>query len=119
MVVEDDGNGNLVVASSKFSSRPTAGSGEWTDIAGDQGITFTNKYSANEVGVSFNAAKVLTGRDTAMTDNEFMFHMAFAGWMWNDDFDAQSEDWKMDGAACTPPSAASAADRPNVWESAD
>ena len=95
--VKDDGNGNLVVESSKFSSRPTAGAGEWTDIAGDQGITFTNKYSANEVGVSFNAAKVLNGRDTAMTDNEFKFHMAFAGWMSNDDFDAQSEDWKMDG----------------------
>lgn len=95
--VKDDGNGNLVVESSKFSSRPTAGAGEWTDIAGDQGITFTNKYSANEVGVSFNAAKVLNGRDTAMNDNEFKFHMAFAGWMSNDDFDAQSEDWKMDG----------------------
>lgn len=95
--VKDDGNGNLVVESSKFSSRPTAGSGEWTDIASDQGITFTNTYSANEVGVSFNAAKVLKGRDTAMTDNEFMFHMTFAGWMSNDDFDAQSDNWSMDG----------------------
>lgn len=95
--VKDDGNGNLVVESSKFSSRPTAGSGEWTDIAGDQGITFTNKYSANEVGVSFNAAKVLNGRDTAMTDNEFMFHLEFAGWMTNTDFDDQSDNWSMDG----------------------
>lgn len=113
VVVEDDGNGNLQVTSSKFSSRPTAGSGEWTDIAGDQGITFTNKYSASEVGVSFNAAKVLTGRDTAMSDNEFMFHMTFAGWMSNDDFDAQSENWKMDGEVAEKAPAA-AADKGNI-----
>ncbi len=113
VVVEDDGNGNLKVTSSKFSSRPTAGSGEWTDIADDQAITFTNKYSANEVGISFNAAKVLTGRDTAMSDNEFMFHMAFAGWMSNDDFDAQSEDWKMDGEVAEKAPAA-AADKGNI-----
>ena len=113
VVVDDDGNGNLEVTSSKFSSRPTAGSGEWTDIASDQGITFTNKYSANEVGISFNAAKVLTGRDTAMTDNEFMFHMTFAGWMSNDDFDAQSEDWKMDGEVAEKAPAA-APDKGNI-----
>lgn len=113
VVVDDDGNGNLQVTSSKFSSRPTAGSGEWTDIASDQGITFTNKYSANEVGISFNAAKVLTGRDTAMTDNEFMFHMTFAGWMSNDDFDAQSEDWKMDGEVAEKAPAA-APDKGNI-----
>ncbi|HJB04937.1 MAG TPA: hypothetical protein H9715_04200, partial [Candidatus Merdibacter merdigallinarum] len=111
--VKDDGNGNLVVESSKFSSRPTAGSGEWTDIAGDQGITFTNKYSANEVGVSFNAAKVLNGRDTAMEDNEFTFHMAFAGWMSNDDFDAQSDDWSMDGEVADKAPAA-AKDKGNI-----
>lgn len=111
--VKDDGNGNLVVESSKFSSRPTAGSGEWTDIASDQGITFTNKYSANEVGVSFNAAKVLNGRDTAMDDNEFMFHMAFAGWMSNDGFDAQSDNWSMDGEVAEKAPAA-AADKGNI-----
>lgn len=111
--VKDDGNGNLVVESSKFSSRPTAGSGEWTDIASDQGITFTNTYSTEQVGVSFNVAKVLTGRDTPMTDNEFMFHMEFAGWMTNADFDAQSTNWSMDGdVAANAPKAA--ADKGNI-----
>ena len=97
VVVKDDGNGNLVVESSSFSSRPTAGSGQFTDIAGDQGITFTNTYSTEQIGVSFNVAKVLEDRATPMADNEFMFHMEFAGWMTNDDSDAQSNNWSMDG----------------------
>lgn len=64
---------------------------------GSKDVTFTNKYSSNEVDITFNAFKVLEGRNTNMVDDEFQFHMEFAGWMTNDDFDAQSEDWKMDG----------------------
>lgn len=112
VVVEDDGNGNLKVTNSTYSSRPT-NSGEFVDIAGDQAIKFTNTYSTEQTGVSFNVVKVLEDRDTPMKDNDFMFHMEFAGWMTNADFDAQSTNWSIDGdVADKAPKAA--ADKGNI-----
>ena len=112
VVVEDDGAGSLKVTDTGYSKREP-GQNQFVDIADDQEITFTNTYSTEQVGISFNAAKVLENRDTAMADNEFTFHMEFAGWMTNADFDAQADTWSMDGdVAEKAPTAA--ADKGNI-----
>lgn len=112
VVVEDDGAGSLKVTDTSYSKREP-GQNQFVDIADDQGITFTNTYSTEQVGISFNAAKVLENRSTAMADNEFMFHMEFAGWMTNADFDAQADTWSMDGDVAEKAPAA-AADKGNI-----
>lgn len=90
--VVDKGDGTLDVESYNYSKR-APGETDFTPITGSSEITFTNRYSADEIGVTFNAAKVLDGRGTPMTDGEFKFHMEFAGWKAN----GSSDDWSMEG----------------------
>ena len=54
VVVTDDGNGNLTA-----------------DVSGDEGILFTNTYTAKEVTATISGTKKLTGRD--LKDGEFTF----------------------------------------------
>lgn len=89
--VTDKGDGTL---DAKGTYTKQEANGEWTELGGSDQITFTNTYSSDKVNITFNAFKVLEGRETAMKDNEFMFHMEFAGWKANDD---QSDNWSMDG----------------------
>ena len=91
VVVTDKGDGTL---DAKGTYTKQEANGEWTELGGSDQITFTNTYSSDKVNITFNAFKVLQNRDTAMKDNEFMFHMEFAGWKANDD---QSDNWSMDG----------------------
>lgn len=91
VVVTDKGDGTL---DAKGTYTKQEANGEWTELGGSDQITFTNTYSSDKVNITFNAFKVLEGRETAMKDNEFMFHMEFAGWKANDD---QSDNWSMDG----------------------
>lgn len=91
VVVTDKGDGTL---DAKGTYTKQEANGEWTELGGSDQITFTNTYSSDKVNITFNAFKVLEGRETAMKDNEFTFHMEFAGWKANDD---QSDNWSMDG----------------------
>ncbi|HIY55561.1 MAG TPA: VWA domain-containing protein [Candidatus Dorea merdavium] len=91
VVVTDKGDGTL---DAKGTYTKQEANGEWTELGGSDQITFTNTYSSDKVNITFNAFKVLDGRETAMKDNEFTFHMEFAGWKANDD---QSDNWSMDG----------------------
>lgn len=110
--VVDKGDGTLEVESHSYSKR-APGENDFTPIADSSAVTFTNKYNTESIGVTFNAAKVLEGRNTPMTDNEFQFHMEFAGWKTNDAFDADpssTEGWQTEGdvAAAAPAAAANA-----------
>lgn len=91
VVVTDKGDGTL---DAKGTYTKQEANGEWTELGGSDQITFTNTYSSDKVNITFNAFKVLKNRETPMKDNEFMFHMEFAGWKANDD---QSDNWSMDG----------------------
>ncbi len=91
VVVTDKGDGTL---DAKGTYTKQEANGEWTELSGSDQITFTNTYSSDKVNITFNAFKVLQDRETAMKDNEFTFHMEFAGWKANDD---QSDNWSMDG----------------------
>ncbi|MBM6970731.1 VWA domain-containing protein [Mordavella massiliensis] len=107
VVVTDKGDGTL---DAKGTYTKQEANGEWTELGGSDQITFTNTYSSDKVNITFNAFKVLEGRETAMKDNEFTFHMEFAGWKANDD---QSDNWSMDGeVAENAPDAA--ADKGNI-----
>lgn len=79
--VTDNNDGTL---SAKGTYWKRTADDEWQQLNGSSEVTFTNKFSSNQVGVSFNAFKVLEGRATEMKDNEFKFHMEFAGWAAND-----------------------------------
>lgn len=112
VIVVNNGNGTLKVDSYSYSKR-APGEADFTPIADSSAVTFTNVYNTESVGVTFNAAKVLEGRKTAMADNEFQFHMEFAGWKTNDAFDADpasTEGWQTEGdvAAAAPKAAADA-----------
>ncbi len=71
---------------------------------GSTDVTFTNKYSSNQVEINFNAFKVLQGRETNMEDDEFTFHMEFAGWAANDaNADPNvDDDWALDDTTNAP-----------------
>ena len=107
VVVTDKGDGTL---DAKGTYTKQEANGEWTELGGSDQITFTNTYSSDKVNITFNAFKVLDGRETAMKDNEFTFHMEFAGWKANDD---QSDNWSMDGEVAEKAPAA-AADKGNI-----
>ena len=107
VVVTDKGDGTL---DAKGTYTKQEANGEWTELGGSDPITFTNTYSSDKVNITFNAFKVLEGRETAMKDNEFMFHMEFAGWKANDD---QSDNWSMDGEVAEKAPAA-AEDKGNI-----
>lgn len=96
--IVDRGDGTLELKGYSYSKR-APGENTFTDIAGSNEVVFTNRFSTDEVGVSFNAAKVLNGRGTAMTDGEFTFTMTFAGWNTNDanPDPAVDANWLMDG----------------------
>ena len=107
VVVTDKGDGTL---DAKGTYTKQEANGEWTELGGSDQITFTNTYSSDKVNITFNAFKVLEGRETAMKDNEFTFHMEFAGWKANDD---QSDNWSMDGEVAEKAPVA-AADKGNI-----
>lgn len=107
VVVTDKGDGTL---DAKGTYTKQEANGEWTELGGSDQITFTNTYSSDTINITFNAFKVLEGRETAMKDNEFTFHMEFAGWKANDD---QSDNWSMDGEVAEKAPAA-AADKGNI-----
>lgn len=107
VVVTDKGDGTL---DAKGTYTKQEANGEWTELGGSDQITFTNTYSSDKVNITFNAFKVLQNRETAMEDNEFKFHMEFAGWKANDD---QSDNWSMDGEVAEKAPAA-AADKGNI-----
>ena len=107
VVVTDKGDGTL---DAKGTYTKQEANGEWTELGGSDQITFTNTYSSDKVNITFNAFKVLDGRETAMKDNEFTFHMEFAGWKANDD---QSDNWSMGGEVAEKAPAA-AADKGNI-----
>lgn len=101
VTVTDNGDGTMS-ATSAYSVQNEDNS--WTDLGGSDQITFTNKYSSDQVNVTFNAFKVLQNRDQNMKDNEFMFHMEFAGWAANDaNADPNTDtDWTMDDTTKAP-----------------
>lgn len=106
VTVADMGDGTLRVSNYQYSKREL-GETNFTPIDSSREVTFTNVYSANTVGISYNAAKVLSGRNTPMGDGEFTFHMEFAGWKVND----SADDWSMeDDVAANAPAAAGDAD---------
>lgn len=107
VVVTDKGDGTL---DAKGTYTKQEANGEWTELGGSDQITFTNTYSSDKVNITFNAFKVLQNRETAMKDNEFKFHMEFAGWKANDD---QSDNWSMDGEVAEK-APAPAADKGNI-----
>lgn len=102
--VTDNGDGTMN-AEGSYTRRNADGT--WADLTGSNEVTFTNKYSSDEIDVTFNAFKVLEGRDQNMEDGEFTFHMEFAGWAANDanaDPDDDS-DWTMDDTTDAPKAA--------------
>lgn len=103
--VTDNGDGTM---SAEGSYTKSNADGTWTDLAGSNEVTFTNKYSSDEVDITFNAFKVLEGRKTNMRDGEFMFHMEFAGWAANDANADPNDDtaWTMDDTTNAPKTAA-------------
>ena len=107
VVVTDKGDGTL---DAKGTYTKQEANGEWTELGGSDQIIFTNTYSSDKVNITFNAFKVLQNRETAMKDNEFTFHMEFAGWKANDD---QSDNWSMDGEVAEK-APAPAADKGNI-----
>lgn len=103
--VTDNGDGTM---SAEGSYTKRNADGTWTDLTGSNEVTFTNKYSSDEVDITFNAFKVLEDRKTNMRDDEFMFHMEFAGWAANDANADPSDDtaWTMDDTTSAPKTAA-------------
>lgn len=103
--VTDNGDGTM---SAEGSYTKRNADGTWTDLTGSNEVTFTNKYSSDEVDITFNAFKVLEGRKTNMRDGEFMFHMEFAGWAANDANADPNDDtaWTMDDTTNAPKTAA-------------
>lgn len=103
--VTDNGDGTM---SAEGSYTKRNADGTWTDLTGSNEVTFTNKYSSDEVDITFNAFKVLEGRKTNMRDDEFMFHMEFAGWVANDANADPNDDtaWTMDDTTNAPKTAA-------------
>nr|WP_239471086.1 FctA domain-containing protein [Olsenella uli] len=104
VVVTDNGDGTM---SAKGSYTKRNADGTWTELTGSNEVTFTNKYSSDEVDITFNAFKVLKDRETNMADGEFTFHMEFAGWAANDanadpNVDA---DWTMEDTTDAPKAA--------------
>lgn len=102
--VTDNGDGTMN-AEGSYTRRNADGT--WADLTGSNEVTFTNKYSSDEIDVTFNAFKVLEDRDQNMEDGEFTFHMEFAGWAANDanaDPDDDS-DWTMDDTTDAPKAA--------------
>ena len=110
VTVTDNGDGTMS-ATSAYSKQNEDNS--WTDLGGSDQITFTNKYSSDQVDVTFNAFKVLQNRDQNMKDNEFMFHMEFAGWAANDANADPNDDaaWTLDDTTKAP---AAAKDKGNI-----
>ena len=103
--VTDNGDGTM---SAEGSYTKRNADGTWTDLTGSNEVTFTNKYSSDEVDITFNAFKVLEDRKTNMEDDEFMFHMEFAGWAANDANADPNDDtaWTMDDTTNAPKTAA-------------
>lgn len=103
--VTDNGDGTM---SAEGSYTKRNADGTWTDLTGSNEVTFTNKYSSDEVDITFNAFKVLEDRKTNMEDDEFMFHMEFAGWAANDANADPNDDtaWTMDDTTNAPKAAA-------------
>ena len=110
VTVTDNGDGTMS-ATSAYSKQNEDNS--WTDLGGSDQITFTNKYSSDQVDVTFNAFKVLQNRDQNMKDNEFMFHMEFAGWAANDANADPNDDaaWTLNDTTKAP---AAAKDKGNI-----
>lgn len=108
--VTDNGDGTM---SAEGTYTKQGADGEWTELTGSDQVTFTNTYSSNESNITFNAFKVLEGRETNMKDNEFMFRMEFAGWALNDaNADpADDDDWTVDNTTKAP---AAAPDKGNI-----
>lgn len=102
--VTDNGDGTM---SAEGSYTKRNADGTWTDLTGSNEVTFTNKYSSDEIDVTFNAFKVLEDRDQNMKDGEFTFHMEFAGWAANDANADPSDDsaWTMDDTTKAPEAA--------------
>ena len=103
--VTDNGDGTM---SAEGSYTKRNADGTWTDLTGSNEVTFTNKYSSDEVEITFNAFKVLQNRDQNMKDGEFTFHMEFAGWAANDANADPNDDsaWTMDDTTNAPEAAA-------------
>ena len=102
--VTDNGDGTMN-AEGSYTRRNADGT--WADLTGSNEVTFTNKYSSDEIDVTFNAFKVLEDRDQNMEDGEFTFHMEFAGWAANDANADPSDDsaWTMDDTTKAPEAA--------------
>lgn len=102
--VTDNGDGTMS-AEGSYTKRNTDGT--WTDLNSSNEVIFTNKYSSDEIDVTFNAFKVLQNRDQNMTDGEFTFHMEFAGWATNDANADPADDsaWTMDDTTNAPEAA--------------
>ena len=102
--VTDNGDGTM---SAEGSYTKRNADGEWVDLSGSNEVTFTNKYSADEVDITFNAFKVLQNRAQNMKDGEFTFHMEFAGWATNDANADPNDDsaWTMDDTTKAPKAA--------------
>ena len=103
--VTDNGDGTM---SAEGTYTKQGADGEWTELSGSDQVTFTNTYSSNEVNITFNAFKVLEGRETNMKDNEFMFRMEFAGWAANDESTDPNNDadWTVNDTTDAPEPAA-------------
>lgn len=101
-VIVTDNHDGTMSATSAYSVQNEDGS--WSDLDDSSQITFTNKYSADQVDITFNAFKVLEDRNQPMKDNEFKFHMEFAGWAANDaNADPEIDsDWTMDDTTKAP-----------------
>ncbi|WP_278801019.1 Spy0128 family protein [Bifidobacterium pullorum] len=102
--VTDNGDGTMN-AEGSYTRRNADGT--WADLTGSNEVTFTNKYSSDEIDVTFNAFKVLEDRDQNMEDGEFTFHMEFAGWAANGANADPSDDsaWTMDDTTKAPEAA--------------
>lgn len=91
--VTDNGTGEL---EADFSySKQAAGSNDWDDVSDSDGIVFTNVYSTESTNIGFNAWKQLTGDNRGLADNQFTFHIEFAGWKANG---ADDSTYAMTGA---------------------
>lgn len=91
--VTDNGTGEL---EADFSySKQAAGSNDWEDVSDSDGIVFTNVYSTESTNIGFNAWKQLTGDNRGLADNQFTFHIEFAGWKANG---ADDSTYAMTGA---------------------
>lgn len=99
--VTDNGDGTMN-AEGSYTKRNADGT--WTDLTGSDQVTFTNKYSSDEIDVTFNAFKVLEDRDQNMKDGEFTFHMEFAGWAANvaNADPSVDSDWTVDDTTDAP-----------------